>query len=191
MFPPPPNLAKILHGLHYGLRVATAQIKAGDEADHPQDVPAIWDALWAHWLISLVIGVPMLGLWAVPSALLSFAVLSLLITMLYPLASYYAVQGFGLSHRYPPFIITMTWLNNFREVFALVLFVSVNILPTSAILFVLAPVAIWILWAFWRGATQSLGASGWVGFLMLVLLLTVQMFAYALASGMPSGVVSP
>ena len=186
MFPPPPNLAKIIHGLIYGLRVATAQIKAGNPNDHPQDVPAIWDALWAHWLISLAIGVPMLGLWAIPSALLSFAVLSLLITMLYPVASYYALQGLGLGHRYPPFIITMTWLNNFREVFAVVLFFSINTIPVSAILFLLAPVAIWILWAFWRGATQSLATNGWVGFLMLVLLLVVHMLAYALTSRVAS-----
>jgi hypothetical protein len=77
MVPNPPGFAKILNGLLYGMRVAFAQVKAGEEADHPQNVSAVWDALWASWLISLMIGVPMLGLWGSLEQLLSFIIVSL------------------------------------------------------------------------------------------------------------------
>ena len=57
---PPPGFSAIISGLIYGFRVTTGQITAGDANAYPQDAPAVWDALWASWLISLIIGIPML-----------------------------------------------------------------------------------------------------------------------------------
>ena len=53
MLPPPPGFSTIIAGIIYGCRVATAQVRAGDPNAHRQDVAAVWDALWASWLISL------------------------------------------------------------------------------------------------------------------------------------------
>jgi hypothetical protein len=180
MVPNPPGFAKILNGLLYGMRVAFAQVKAGEEADHPQNVSAVWDALWASWLISLMIGVPMLGLWGSLEQLLSFIIVSLLITMLYPVLSYYVLAWLGFQHRYVPFIITMTWINNFREVLVLLLVLAFNSIQRNDLLMILTPVAFWMLWAFWRGGTQALRASGWTGLLMLALLITVHLMPYML-----------
>ena len=180
MIPTPPGFAKILNGLIYGMRVAFAQVKAGESDDHPQDVPAVWDALWASWLISLMIGVPMLGLWGSFAQLMSFVTVSILITMLYPVFSYYVLAWLGFRHRYAPFIITMTWINNFREVLVLVLVLMFSSAQLNGLLMILTPVALWMLWAFWRGGTQALRASGWTGLLMLALLITVHLMAYML-----------
>ena len=190
MLPTPPGFAKILNGLIYGMRVATAQIKAGEIKDHPQDVPAVWDALWASWLISLMIGVPMLGLWGSLEQLVSFVMVSLLITMLYPIFSYYVLVWLGLHQRYAPFIITMTWINNFREVLVLVLVLMFSSAELNGLLMILTPVAFWMLWAFWRGGTQALHASGWTGLLMLALLITVHLMAYVLMTISQGGSVT-
>ncbi len=99
-----------------GLSVATGQITAGDTNAHPQDTPAVWDALWASWLISLIIGIPMLGIWESMSNLLSFMVITLVIVMLYPVISFYALSWLGFQQRFPAFIITMTWINNFQGI---------------------------------------------------------------------------
>jgi len=102
------------------------------------------------------------------------------ITMLYPVFSYYVLAWLGFRHRYAPFIITMTWINNFREVLVLVLVLMFSSAQLNGLLMILTPVAFWMLWAFWRGGTQALRASGWTGLLMLALLITVHLMAYML-----------
>lgn len=180
MLPPPPGFSTIMAGLIYGCKVATAQVRAGDPNVHRQDVAAVWDALWSSWLISLIIGIPLLGIWSSLPGLLSFMVLTLVITMLYPVFSYYALLWLGLQQRYPSFIITMTWINNFRELLVLVLVLFFANVPAQNLLLILTPITFWMLWAFWRGATQSLQSSGWTGLLMLALLIAVHVMAYVM-----------
>ncbi|MGB0181561.1 MAG: hypothetical protein ACPHW5_01245 [Candidatus Puniceispirillales bacterium] len=180
MLPPPPGFSAIISGLIYGFRVATGQITAGDTNAHPQDAPAVWDALWASWLISLIIGIPMLGIWGSMVNLLSFMVITLVIVMLYPVISFYALSWLGLQQRFPAFIITMTWINNFRELLVLVIVLFFSNMPAQNLLLVLTPITFWMLWAFWRGASQSLKSSGWTGLLMLALLIVVHLMAYVM-----------
>jgi hypothetical protein len=180
MLPPPPGFSAILAGLAYGFRVAAGQIRAGDPADHPQDAAAVWDALWASWLISLIMGIPLLGIWGSLAGLLSFMVITLVIALLYPVISYYALTWLGLQQRFPAFIVTMTWINNFRELLVLVIVLFFAGMPAQNLLLILTPITFWMLWAFWRGAAQSLRASGWTGLLMLALLIVVHLMAYVM-----------
>ena len=172
MFPPGP--IAIVRGFIYALLIATAIRPAGDPKAHPQTIRAVWQALWVHWGLAILGGSlgPFIDSYI---DFLLFAVLAVIITLLYPVVSYSVVERLGEKDRYPAFIIAMVWINNLRQGLVLGM-VYIPFLPKEIFVsqYVLAPIAAWMLWALWRAATLSLGRGGRVGLSMLGLLLVVE-----------------
>ena len=152
----PPGIFRILHGFGYAFGLATAQITAGDSKAHPQNIAAVWQALWVSWLLILLAGwladIVSFGL-----GFLGFTIVALIITLIYPVVSFNVVNFLGERQRYPSFIIAMTWLNNLRQVLVLALAHALSPMNATMARWLLLPVAIWMLWALWRVASQSLG----------------------------------
>lgn len=175
MIPPPPEPKAIAAGLVYGFRLATATAVAGNPKAHPQTVTAAWQALWVYWLMALISGVFVIGVETSLLALLRLVVISVVSTLLFPVVSYSVIAWLGRVARYPAFIIAVTWLNIFSQLVLLTLLhllapvAAENATPRH----ILAAVAIWLLWATWRAAAQSLAAGAWVGLLMVLVMLAV------------------
>ena len=171
---PSPSLKAFFSGLAYAFAVATNQVKAGDPNAHPQDVNAIWQVLWAHWLLSLAASVLMAG-HVTFYAFIAGAVISLTVTMVYPVVSYQVLIWLKMSRNYPQFIIIMMWLNCLQMMIVL-MFHLLALVGLTGARNLLPFLVLWLLWVFWRGATQSLNGRGWIGALMLVIKMIVEIF---------------
>ena len=177
----PPSPISIGRGLAYAFLIATKIKSPGDPAAHPQTIPAIWQALWAHWMLVMLSGVVARFLDSI-SEFVMFAILAVIVTFLYPVVSYSIITILRAKANYPAFIIAMVWINNLRQLLVVGL-VFLPILPIAVenIQWALVPIAIWMLWALWYAATVTLQRGGLIGLAMLILLLAVEMgFTYVL-----------
>lgn len=170
MIPSLPSFATIVTGVSYALRMALRQAQPAMLLPTSK---AIWDALWFRFLLVLGNGIVMLGFdHAAVFPLL--ALIALVDTLSYPVISQFALQLAGYGKRFPLFILAMTWIGNLRVMILMVVLLSTG--GDSVIgNFALFVVALWMIWATWSVASQSLGNKGLAGAGMVILMMVVEM----------------
>ena len=183
MIPSPPGFSAIINGITYGLRLATRAVHPNDGPTHPKghayDANAIWQALWFRFLVTLFNGALILG-FADISTMLMFLFITFIDTLSYPVASHAILHRTNMAGRYPAFITAFTWVGNLRVLIMMSITLLAGALDDQTLQVMIFPFALWMIWAAWSVATQSLGRGGMVGAGMVFLALVLEMILGAL-----------
>lgn len=126
----------------------------------------ICHALAVRWLLTVINGVVLLH-GAERGYFTLFALIALVDTLLYPVASHAVMQRMGCGNRWPGFIMLLTWVNNLRIMLLFAVGMLSIIIPGLEVL--ILGFVLWMLWTAWRAATISLGRGGWAGGGMILL----------------------
>ena len=183
MIPSPPGFSAIINGITYGLRLAIRSAHPLDGANHPKghahDTTAIWQALWFRLLVTLFNGVMILGFTEV-STMMMFFFITVIDTLSYPVVSHAILNRTSLLGRYPVFITAFTWVGNLRVLLMMSITLFAGLVDDQTLQIMIFPIALWMIWAAWSVATQSLGRGGVVGAGMVFLALVLELIIGAM-----------
>lgn len=183
MIPSPPGFSAIINGIAYGLRLATRSVHPNAGPNHPKghacDATAIWQALWFRLLVTLFNGVLILGFNQISTMLLFFFI-TVIDTLSYPVASHAILHRTSMANRFPAFITAFTWVGNLRVLLMMSITLLAGMFDDQTLQVMIFPFALWMIWAAWSVATQSLGRGGLIGAGMVFLALVLEMILGAL-----------
>ena len=173
MIPPLPSISTIIDGMTYAIRMAFGQARP---EDMPPETKAIWDALWVRYILTLLSNLIVLE----SNHLTLFALMlpaALIDTLLYPVVSHFCLERTQYANRFPQFILAMTWIGNLSMIIMMTLialFGNTDTTPVGFGGFLLVIAAIWMIWVTWSVATASLDNRKFLGVMMIVLMMIVQ-----------------
>ena len=172
MIPLPPTPLTVALGLSFALQMALG--REDPNGFKPKFEPiwqkAIWDALWVRFMLLGANGVLVLGLDHAHLIPLLLAT-SLVDTLSYPVIAQFALQVSGMAGKFPLFIMCMTLVGNLRIILVIAALLATGGAGNMAGLLLLAAIGVWMIWATWLVASRSLGYSGWLGFLFVLLMM--------------------
>lgn len=163
-----PTLRTLINGIAYGFKLATRQ-----EAAHPHNPQAIWQAIWAKFILNMINGGLATGLVNI-KVLPFFIAITLIDVFAYPVASHTILNAFNLGKRYTLFITAFLWLGNFRILLLTAIILGSIAVGINNVPILLFPFVIWMIWAMWSVATITIGRGGWVGTGMVILALIIE-----------------
>ena len=86
----------------------------------------------------------------------------------------------SLAGRYQPFITAFTWVGNLRVLLMMSITLFAGMVDDQTLQIMIFPIALWMIWAAWSVATQSLGRGGVVGAGMVFLALVLELIIGAM-----------
>ena len=164
---PPPRPLMVLLGFTLAVRMA---VRKDDPSVVTPTPKKVWDALWIRFFLLMASGMAMLGM--DNANLIPLLLATVMVdTLSYPVISQFTLKQIGLAERFPLFIMCMTWIGNLRIILMLTGLFATGAGENLVGAFILAVLAVWMLWATWWVAARSLGNRGWLGGGMLVLMM--------------------
>jgi len=173
MIPAPPGFGAIITGIAYGLKLSVRQVHPLDTAAHPQDARAVWQALWFRFLVTMFNGALVMGVFQA-STLTTFALISIIDTLAFPVVSQAVLSRMGIKERFPSFITAFTWVGNLRILLMMTITLLAGFMDANSLQLLIFPFALWMIWASWSVANHSL-LSGWKGAGMVILAMIFEM----------------
>ena len=176
MIPSPPTPTTVVMAISLALQMALGRQEPKQFKSRFETIGAkeIWDSLWVRLILLMANGVLVLGLDRL-DLLPLLAAVALVDTLSYPVVSQFTLQAIGMANRFPLFILAITWIGNLRIILLMAALHLAGGGQSTAGTLVLTGVALWMLWATWSVASQTLGRRGWLGVGMLVLMMSVEL----------------